>query len=117
VEGLPAAEGADEAAGTDGTRQAYVVGSGDTLYSIAARYGTTAALLQRQNGLADELIQPGQTLMVPRAGAGAPSAGGGPKRIEVVIGEQRLYVWEGDALVWSWLASTGIDSHPTRRGS
>lgn len=51
----------------------YVVKSGDTLSSIAAKYGTSWQTLQALNGLPDpNKIYPGQTLKVP-GGASAPS--------------------------------------------
>jgi LysM repeat protein len=43
----------------------YVVVSGDTLYSIARRYSTTAPALMAANGLASPLIYIGQRLIVP----------------------------------------------------
>lgn len=70
----------------------YVVQPGDTLGSIASRYGTTVAVLLRLNGLDNtELIYPGQELRVP---ALSPSDG-------------RLYeVQPGDTL-WSIAAENG----------
>jgi lipoprotein-anchoring transpeptidase ErfK/SrfK len=44
-------------------------------------------------------------------------AAGGARRIEIDIGEQHMYVWQGDTLVWSWVVSTGMAGYPTRRGS
>jgi len=44
----------------------YTVRSGDTLSSIAARYGTTAAAIQSLNGIKDpRLIYPGEVLRIP----------------------------------------------------
>ena len=44
----------------------YTVRSGDTLSSIAARYGTTAAAIQTLNGIKDpRLIYPGEVLRIP----------------------------------------------------
>jgi LysM repeat protein len=113
--------GADPSSAASGggsaTHDTYTVVAGDTLTSIAARHGTTAAALQRSNGLPDDTLQVGQAIVVPRSGTGlaaAPAAGA--KRIEIAIGEQRMYVWQGETLVWSWVVSTGIDSHPTQRG-
>ena len=52
----------------------YTVQQGDTLGSIAARFGTTVPVLLRLNGLQNsELIYPGQELRVPAA----PPAGNG----------------------------------------
>ena len=70
----------------------YVVQPGDTLGDIAARYGTTVAVLLRLNGLQNsELIYPGQELRVPAV----PPA------------EGRFYeVQPGDTL-WSIAAENG----------
>lgn len=42
----------------------HVVRRGDSLYSIARRYGTTVAQLKAANGLASEVIYPGQELRI-----------------------------------------------------
>jgi len=104
------------ASGAAGTRDAYSVAPGDTLASIADRFGTSVASLQRGNHLAGDLIQVGQTLVVPRAGSG-PVSGDGPHKIEIDIGAQRMYVWQGDTLIWNWVVSTGLAGYPTRRGT
>jgi LysM repeat protein len=49
----------------------YAVRSGDTLYSIAYRCGTTAANLRRWNGLSSDAVRPGQMLIT--RGYTAPS--------------------------------------------
>ena len=103
--------------GGDSTRDVYLVQPGDTLTSIAQRFGSSAVALQRENGLFGTEIRSGQTLVVPRPGAGPAAAVRGPKRIEISIAEQRMYVWQGDTLIWNWVASTGIASHPTQRGT
>jgi len=65
-------------------------------------------------GLGDDgAIPPGPDVGVSARIAGAA----GDKRIEVDIGEQRMYVWQGDALVWDFVASTGMSGYPTRRGT
>ena len=40
-----------------------------------------------------------------------------PKRIEVDISEQRLYAYQGETLVYSFIASTGMTGAPTLPGS
>jgi len=47
------------------TYDTYVVKQGDTLYSIAKRYGSDVPTLQRLNGLEDTTIAVGQKLKVP----------------------------------------------------
>lgn len=49
------------------------VAQGETLFAIARRYGVQVADLQRANGLASDLIRPGQLLMVP--GGKGPGSG------------------------------------------
>jgi LysM repeat protein len=42
----------------------YTVVAGDTLYSIAPRFGTTVSDIMAVNGLTDHLIYPGQVLLI-----------------------------------------------------
>ena len=44
----------------------YVVRRGDTLYSIARRFGTSTEEIQRRNGLQDTTIRPGDVLLLTR---------------------------------------------------
>lgn len=44
----------------------HIVGQGDTLYSLARRYGTTVAAIRTANRLEGETITEGQTLIIPR---------------------------------------------------
>ena len=54
----------------------YVVKSGDTLRSIAARYGTTIGAIVRANGLKNpDVIYPGQRLVIPVRSSSTPSSG------------------------------------------
>ena len=48
-----------------GTNISYTVVSGDTLWSIARRYGTTVDAIKRLNGLTGDEIRGGQTLLIP----------------------------------------------------
>jgi len=101
---------------TGPTTLAYVVQPGDTLSSIATRFDESANSLQRLNGLADDVIFEGQTLLIPSKGQGPTAGLDGPKRIVVDVSEQRMYVWQGEDLVWNFVASTGLAGYPTQRG-
>jgi LysM repeat protein len=62
-------------AGT-GEETTYVVQRGDTLFSIARRYGTTVEAIAARNGIANpSLISVGQQLIIPASGT-SPVAGG-----------------------------------------
>ena len=44
----------------------HTVKSGDNLYNIAKRYGTSVAAIQKANGSKGSMIRPGQSLVIPR---------------------------------------------------
>jgi len=44
----------------------HTVRSGDNLYSLAKRYGTSVGAVQKANGLKGAMIRPGQTLVIPK---------------------------------------------------
>lgn len=75
----------------------YTVRSGDTLSSIAARYGTSYTNIMRLNGLSSTMIYPGQTLKVSgRATTTSPSR---PAPTRPTSGAQSTYtVQAGDSL-------------------
>ena len=58
-------------------RTIHTVRAGDSLYTIARRYGSSVSDIRQANGLRSSLIHPGQELVVPRFGsaAGRPAAG------------------------------------------
>ena len=71
---IPMAGGDSGAVATGGT---YTVRRGDTLYSIAARHGTTVSAIMSINGLANaSYIYAGQRLTIPSDGGGSSVAGG-----------------------------------------
>jgi len=43
----------------------YTVRGGDTLYSLARRYGTSVEAIMAANDLGDTLVRPGQRLIIP----------------------------------------------------
>jgi LysM repeat protein len=98
----------------------YVIQIGDTLYKIAVRHGLTVAQLAAANNIANpSLIYAGQTLTIPPADSNlnpAPAASTGGKYILVDISEQRMYVYEGGALIYSFVVSTGERGSATAPG-
>ena len=68
----------------------HVVRRGETLYSIARRYGTTVEALMQANGLSDPTrIYAGQRLIVPVPGAAQPAAPSG--NVHVVQRGENLF--------------------------
>lgn len=67
---VPPCKGSPAAAGKPAGKQ-HRVATGDTLSSIAARYGTDIEDLRALNGLRSDVIHPGQRLSVAGAGGGA----------------------------------------------
>ncbi len=61
----------------------HTVAPGDTLFSIARKYGTTVEELMRLNGLESFLIQPGQVLRLPEKAPG--------ERVHVVAPGETLF--------------------------
>jgi LysM repeat protein len=109
------------------TPSTYIVVRGDTLGSIAQRFGTTIAALVSANQLTNpNRIYYGQTLNlssssvpaveVPAPAFPAPSVAGA-KEIQVDISEQRMRVYENGALVWDWVTSTGERGRETVPGN
>ena len=89
----------------------YLVRAGDTLYRIARQLDTTVTALAQANGIANPAtIYVGQNLRLPGIVAGAD------KRILVDLSEQHLYAYEGDSLVYSFVASSGAGPTYTRTG-
>jgi len=92
----------------------YVVRPGDTLIQIALRFDTTPAALATLNGIANpSSIYAGQVL---RLTGEAPPPSGGGKYIVVNLSEQHLYAYQGDQLVYSFVASSGAAPYYTRVG-
>jgi LysM repeat protein len=72
----PAPTATTEPSAGTGEETTYVVQRGDTLFSIARRYGTTVQAIAARNGIANpSLISAGQTLVIPASGT-SPSTGG-----------------------------------------
>ncbi|TFG72817.1 MAG: LysM peptidoglycan-binding domain-containing protein [Anaerolineales bacterium] len=104
----------------------YVVQAGNTLFSIAKRYGTTVSALQAANSLRSYTIYVGQRLVIPGSGTVPqnPSPNPSPepepnsgKWIDVNLSQQRITAYEGQTAVYSALVSTGTWQHPTVVGT
>ena len=112
----------------------YTVNRGDTLATIAARFGTTVSAMMRANGIYNaNFIYSGQRLNVPGKSAppapqssGAPSSPPAPgnsapaptsgKWIDINISTQTITAYQGNTPVKSVLVSTGVSWHPTPVG-
>jgi LysM repeat protein len=101
----------------------HVVRQGETLYSIARYYGSTASTIAAANGLQNQnFIWVGQRLRIPSGGAGsspvsAGDSGGGAKWIDVDLSGQTVRAYQGNTVVRSMVVSTGIASYPTPPGT
>jgi LysM repeat protein len=117
--GVGSSAGSSAGSSSSGGGQLYTVQRGDTLASIAYRYGTTAWAIASANGLANaNYIYAGQRLRIPAAGstasAPAPAAAtGAARRIVVDLSDQRMYVYQGGQLLWNWVVSTGRPGQET----
>ncbi len=94
--------------------ETYTVRRGDTLTQIAARFGSTVAAISRLNGITNpSQIYVGQVL---RLQGSAPAPTGVGKLVVVSLSQQHLYAYEGDQLIYSFVASTGAAPYYTRAG-
>lgn len=96
----------------------HLVARGETLFSIAARYGATVSSIAQANGLrAANHVVASQRLIIPGSEGGpavdTPTQG---KWIEVDLGRQRLVAYAGDRPLLSTVVSTGKPSTPTVQG-
>lgn len=86
----------------------YIVQPGDSLPQIAAKFKLEPLALMRANHIADPLsITAGQVLVIP-------PASGQTRRVVVDISEQRLYAYEGDEVVYTFVVSTGANDGTLR---
>jgi LysM repeat protein len=100
----------------------HVVRRGETVSSIALRYGTSVAAIASANGLRNpSLIYVGQRLTIPSGGSSsggytAPSSGGGAKWIDVDLSSQTVRAYQGNTAIRAMVVSTGIARYPTPPG-
>jgi LysM repeat protein len=99
----------------------HVVQAGETLFSIASRYGVPTWVLTQVNNISNpSLLYAGQVLTIPSNSAlysGLPGTSSSNKAIIVDISDQRVYVYENGQLIWTFVASTGIAGRETARGN
>ena len=69
----------------DAASGVYTVVGGDTLGSIAARFGTPIAQIQQRNGLTSTQIGVGHQLLVGNPAPSAPAAGAAPTGVTTVV--------------------------------
>jgi lipoprotein-anchoring transpeptidase ErfK/SrfK len=95
----------------------YVVQPGDTLMSVAYAHGFPVWRLTGANpGVEPGELWPGQQIVIPSVDVLFPLPLIKHRRIVVDLSDQRVYAYEGDALVYNLIASTGIASSPTIPG-
>ena len=103
----------------------HTVAVGENLFRIALRYGLTTKELAVANGITNpNSVYVGQVLRIPAPGqslgpAPAPVArvAGSGKRIVVSISRQHLWAYNGNREVYSFVASTGLATSPTKQGT
>lgn len=102
-----------ESAAGNGT---HLVQPGDTLSSIAQRYGTSVSELVAANGIVNaSRIYAGQVLRL--SGTESVVPGSGAKQIVVNLSQQRLYAYQGGQLVYDFVISSGAAPYYTRTGT
>ncbi|HEX9117249.1 MAG TPA: LysM peptidoglycan-binding domain-containing protein [Anaerolineae bacterium] len=96
----------------------HTVKSGETLGTIAAKYGMSAAALARVNRISSpDLVSVGMTLLIPSPAWTAPDFSGPPSRFVVSISQQRCWLYQGNRTVADWPCSTGQAGTDTHAGS
>ncbi len=106
----------------------YTVQSGDTLSGIANNFGVIWIDLANLNQISNpNMLEAGQIIKISANASDYKNidpyyvdevyqAKEGEKHILIVLSEQRLYTYEGDQLIGSYLISSGTASHPTEIG-
>lgn len=82
-------------------RTIHTVRRGESLSTIAQRYDSTVSAIRQANGLRGSLIHPGQSLIVPRFGAGVDEA---PRR----VAEHGGYVVQSNDTLWDIARSFNV---------
>ena len=96
----------------------YTVQPGDTLMSVARAHGFPVWQLTQANPeLEPGELRPGQRIIIPSLDVLFPLPLITGRRIVIDISDQHLRAYEGAALVYDFLCSTGIASSPTITGT
>ncbi len=98
------------------TERRHTVQAGETLSSIAWRYGMPYPWLEAANPTLGDGLFAGQEILIPSPDAFLPLPVVRNKRMIVSLSQQRLWAYENGAILWEWPVSTGIDSSPTSPG-
>jgi membrane-bound lytic murein transglycosylase D len=77
-------------------RMIHTVRSGDSLYAIARKYGSSVSVISQANALRGSLIRPGQQLIVPRFGSASASFVDQPQR----TADNGVYVVQRNDTLW-----------------
>lgn len=123
---IPGGGGGGSSRGSGGGSSVHVVRRGQTLSSIARRYGRSVSAFVSVNGLRNpNRIYVGQRLRIPgkgTTGGGNKNTGkkrkpSGGKWIDVDLSSQTVRAMRGNTTVRRMLASTGIARYPTLVGT
>ncbi len=89
-------------------RMIHTVRSGDSLYVIARKYGSSVSAIRQANGLRGSLIRPGQNLIVPRFGTEMRAASNQPQR----SADGGVYIVQRNDTLWDIATgfSVSVDS-------
>jgi membrane-bound lytic murein transglycosylase D len=89
-------------------RMIHTVRSGDSLYSIARKYGSSVSAIRQANSLRGSLIRPGQNLIVPRFGTEMMTASNQPQR----SADGGVYIVQRNDTLWDIATgfSVSVDS-------
>ena len=74
IPGISAGDDLEDNEENDTVPTTYTVASGDSLWSIANRFGVTVNELKSANGLTSNLLSVGQVLIIPTAGSSTPGS-------------------------------------------
>jgi membrane-bound lytic murein transglycosylase D len=77
-------------------RMIHTVRSGDSLYAIARKYGSSVSAIRQANALRGSLIRPGQNLIVPRFGTVTSTPAQQPRR----TADGGIYVVQRNDTLW-----------------